>query len=487
MPHQASSQKIERRIGVITTQLISDGDSHQQQSMMMTTTTTMDEHSVSCCSINQNPTSAQSFFPDYRQEFLKSMSSSNNNNSPTNGWFSNVQAAPADPILGLTTAFKADPSPKKVNLGVGAYRTEHGTPYVLPVVRKAERIIANDETLNKEYIPQDGLAEFNEASAKLLFGEDSPVIREGRNCTIQSLSGTGGLRVAFEFIAKFLSKGTKVWVSQPTWGNHFNVIAAAGLESAKYRYLNKDMSLAFDSLMQDLETANAGDVVLLHLCAHNPTGVDPTHDQWKQIGDLVRRKNLLPFFDSAYQGFASGDLDKDAWAARYFAHDLGLEFICTQSYAKNFGLYGERIGALNFVCKTAQQAKNVRTQLMILVRVMYSSPQLHGARIVAFTLQSPELTAEWKRELVKMSSRINDMRKALYNAIKKRNIPGSFQCILNQIGMFSMIPLTPQQCEAMIKKHHIYMTSNGRISMAGLNTSNVDYVANAIGDVISNF
>lgn len=294
-------------------------------------------------------------------------------------------------------------------------------------------MIANDTSINKEYIPQDGLTEFNQVTAKLLFGADSPVIRDRRNCTIQSLSGTGALRIGFEFIAKFLPKGVKVWVSDPTWGNHFNVIAAAGLQSVKYRYLNRDMTLAFDSMMQDLESATEGDIVLLHLCAHNPTGVDPTQDQWKKIGELIKRKNLLPFFDSAYQGFASGDLDKDAWAARYFAHELGVELLCAQSYAKNFGLYGERIGALNFVCKTAEQASNVRTQLMILVRIMYSSPQLHGARIVAFTLQDPKLEAEWKKELVIMSSRIKDMRKALFNALKKRNVPGNFECILNQV------------------------------------------------------
>jgi aspartate/tyrosine/aromatic aminotransferase len=294
-----------------------------------------------------------------------------------------------------------------------------------------------------------------------------------------------------EFIKKFLPEGTTVYVPDPTWGNHYGVIESAGLKAGKYRYLDKDtMRVNIKGLLEDLNNAPDRSVILLHVCAHNPTGVDPTKDDWKQIADLIKRKNHVTFFDSAYQGFASGDLDQDAYSVRLFVNE-GIEFLAAQSYAKNFGLYGERIGALNFVTKDQQSAEAILSQAMRIVRVMYSSPPLHGARIVALTLSDDNLFNLWKKDLVGMANRIIEMRQALLNGLEKRNTPspvknGTWRHITEQIGMFSFTGLNGQQVKRLIDHHHIYLTSDGRISMAGLNPSNVDYVCDAIHEVATN-
>jgi aspartate aminotransferase len=401
--------------------------------------------------------------------------------------FGEIQVAPRDPILGLTQAFKEDKSQNKVNLGVGAYRTAEGKPFVLPVVKKVEQMML-EKNLDKEYIPQSGLPEFQSVSPALLLGKDSPALKEKRVVCVQSISGTGALRIGCAFIKQFLPEGTLVYVPDPTWGNHYGVIEAAGLKAAKYRYLDKEtMKVNIKGLLEDLENAPNRSVILLHVCAHNPTGVDPTKDDWKQIADLIRRKNHVTFFDSAYQGFASGDLDKDAYSVRLFV-DEGLEFMAAQSYAKNFGLYGERIGAINFVTKDQKTAEAILSQVMRIVRVMYSSPPLHGARIVALTLSDESLFNMWKKDLTGMANRIIEMREALLSGLEKRNTPspvksGNWKHITEQIGMFSFTGLNPQQVKRLIDTHHIYLTSDGRISMAGLNPSNVDYVCDAIHEV----
>ena len=278
----------------------------------------------------------------------------------------------------------------------------------------------------------------------------------------------------------------QVYLSNPTWGNHKNIFADAHVETRSYRYFDKEtVGLDFEGLMADLDAAPAGAVVLLHGCAHNPTGVDPTKAQWEQIADLCQHKGLLPFFDVAYQGFASGSLDEDAFAPRLF-ESRGIEFICAQSYSKNLGLYGERVGALNFVLADAQSAGRVLSQVKRLARAMYSNPPVHGARIVATVIGDPELYAAWKAEMQSMAGHINGVRTALEAALKKREPSRDWSFVTRQIGMFSFTGLSAAQVAYMAKTWSIYMTSNGRISLAGLSSGKVDYLAEAMVDAIHN-
>ncbi|XP_054788259.1 aspartate aminotransferase 1 isoform X2 [Prosopis cineraria] len=344
--------------------------------------------------------------------------------SPTSAFqadsvFAHVVRAPEDPILGVTVAYNKDPSPVKLNLGVGAYRTEEGKPLVLNVVRRVEGQLVNDRSRNKEYLPIVGLVDFNKLSAKLIFGADSPAIKENRVTTVQCLSGTGSLRVGGEFLARHYHQRT-IYLPQPTWGNHPKVFTLAGLSVKTYRYYAPaTRGLDFQGLLEDLGSAPSGSVVLLHACAHNPTGVDPTPEQWEQIRQLIRSKALLPFFDSAYQGFASGSLDADAQSVRIFAADGG-ELLVAQSYAKNMGLYGERVGALSIVCKSADVASRVESQVKLVIRPMYSNPPIHGASIVAAILKDRDLYHEWTVELKAMADRIIAMRQQLFDALRAR-------------------------------------------------------------------
>ncbi|CAL9050435.1 unnamed protein product [Musa banksii] len=393
--------------------------------------------------------------------------------------FANVVQAPEDPILGVTVAYNKDPSPVKVNLGVGAYRTEEGKPLVLNVVRRAEQLLVNDPSRVKEYLPITGLADFNKLSAKLIFGADSPAIQEIRVATVQCLSGTGSLRVGGEFLARHYHERT-IYIPQPTWGNHPKVFTLAGLSVKTYRYYDPTTrGLNFEGLLADLSAAPPGAIVLLHACAHNPTGVDPTLDQWEQIRLLMRSKGLLPFFDSAYQGFASGNLDADAQSVRMFVADGG-ECLTAQSYAKNMGLYGERVGALSIVCKSADVATRVESQLKLVIRPMYSNPPIHGASIVATILKDRELYHEWTIELKAMADRIINMRQQLFDALRARGTPGDWSHIIKQIGMFTFTGLNTEQVTFMTKEYHIYMTSDGRISMAGLSSKTVPHLVDAI-------
>ncbi|KAF4348435.1 hypothetical protein F8388_019530 [Cannabis sativa] len=393
--------------------------------------------------------------------------------------FAHIVQAPEDPILGVTVAYNKDPSPIKMNLGVGAYRTEEGKPVVLNAVRKAEQLLVNDVSRVKEYLPIVGLAEFNKLSAKLILGADSPAIQQNRVTTVQCLSGTGSLRVGGEFLAKHYHERT-ILIPQPTWGNHIKVFNLSGLNVKFYRYYDPETrGLNFQGLLEDFESAPSGSIVLLHACAHNPTGVDPTPDQWDQIKQLIRSKSLLPFFDSAYQGFASGSLDADAQPIRMFAADGG-ELLVAQSYAKNMGLYGERVGALTIVCKAADVASRVESQLKLVIRPMYSNPPIHGASIVATILRDRNLYDEWTVELKAMADRIISMRQQLFDAIQSRGTPGDWSHIIKQIGMFTFTGLNSQQVAFMTKEYHIYMTSDGRISMAGLSSRTVPHLADAI-------
>lgn len=399
--------------------------------------------------------------------------------------FEAVPQAPPDAILGITEGFKACNNPNKLNLGVGAYRTEDGKPLVLSAVREAERRLLADPKQDHEYLNMGGLPDFCRLSAQLAFGEGSAVLKEGRNATVQGLSGTGSLRVGGEFLSRFYSRSKVVMIPTPTWANHRFIFEKCGLQVQQYRYFKADTrGLDYEGMVADLKTAPEGAIVILHACAHNPTGVDPTPEQWQGILDAVRSRSLLPFFDSAYQGFASGDLDRDGAAIRLFA-DAGLEMLLAQSYAKNMGLYGERVGALSVVSTDAAAAKRVESQLKMVARHMYSNPPKHGAAIVAIILSDPELFAQWKVELKGMADRIISMRQQLFDALQQVGCPGDWTHILKQIGMFSYTGLTKAQVENMANKWHVYMTLDGRISMAGLSGAKCGYLAEAIKDSVT--
>lgn len=343
---------------------------------------------------------------------------------------------------------------------------------------------------NKEYIPQHGEDLFRTLVPKLILGEKyEHLIKENKVATVQSLSGTGALRLGFAFLNKFLPKDTLYYLPNPTWGNHNKVLDHSGIEESRVKtydyYDKKTRGLNLKGILKSLSEAPEHSVVILHLCAHNPTGVDPTDEEWKEIGSVCKKKNMIVFFDNAYQGFATGDLDKDAYALQYFL-SLGLEIICAQSFAKNFGLYGERVGSINFIVNDSSVAKAIVTQMDIIVRGMYSSPPLHGARLVTTVLSDKKLYQMWLDDLKVMSSRILQMRKALHAKLIELKTPGDWSHVVNQIGMFTFTGLDKEQSEKMVKKHHIYMLSNGRISMSGLNEGNVEYVAKSIYDVIVN-
>lgn len=397
--------------------------------------------------------------------------------------FDRVTQAPPDAILGVKTAFLADKDPRKMNLGIGAYRGDDGKPYVLNCVRKAEQKILSNTSLDKEYLSQSGDVEFCKLAREALLGPKNPACLQKRVSTAQTLSGTGSLRVMAAFIQRFLP-GRTVHYSDPTWGNHIQIMDDAGVKHAKYAYWSEaNRNLNFDGLIADLNKAKTGDIILLHACAHNPTGVDPTKEQWKKIAEVMKQKQLLPWFDSAYQGFASGSLEEDAWAIRYFC-DQGFEMLVCQSFAKNFGLYGERIGTCSVVCDNPAKVPQLDSQLDLLIRTLYSNPPLHGMRIVKTILGDSSLTAMWQQEMVMMSSRINEMRQVLRAELERLKTPGDWSHITTQIGMFSYTGLSKAQCQKLISKWHVFLLLSGRISMAGINSQNVAYLAQAINDVV---
>ncbi|XP_028916385.1 aspartate aminotransferase, cytoplasmic [Ornithorhynchus anatinus] len=398
----------------------------------------------------------------------------------------------AQPVLvfKLTADFREDTDPRKVNLGVGAYRTDDCQPWVLPVVKKVEQRIAGDNTLNHEYLPILGLPEFRANASRIALGDDSPAIKEKRIGSVQCLGGTGALRIGAEFLSRWYNgtnnTATPVYVSSPTWENHNGVFTAAGFKDIRtYRYWDAaKRGLNLEGLLQDMENAPEFSIFILHACAHNPTGTDPTPDQWKQIADVMKRRFLFPFFDSAYQGFASGNLDKDAWAVRYFVSE-GFEIFCSQSFSKNFGLYNERVGNLTVVGKDGDNVLRVLSQMEKIVRVTWSNPPSQGAHIVATTLTNPELFAEWKGNVKTMADRILKMRSELRARLEALRTPGTWNHITEQIGMFSFTGLNPNQVEYLIKEKHIYLLPSGRINMCGLTTKNLDYVATSIHEAVT--
>lgn len=402
------------------------------------------------------------------------------------GWWNKVEMGPKDPILGVSEAFKADTDEKKLNLGVGAYRNDSGKPVVLPAVLEAQdRVNAKySQGQDNEYAPISGSPSFTKLSVELAYGKDSEDIKNGNVSAIQTLSGTGALRLIGEYISRFANAGTAqrptVFLPNPTWGNHFPIFQDAGLPTDTYRYYDPNTKgLDFDGMVQDIQSMDAGSVVLLHACAHNPTGVDPTPAQWAGISTAAKEAGVFVIFDCAYQGFASGDCDRDVTAIRQFVADGHRVALC-QSFAKNFGLYGQRVGCLSVLCDSAEERAKVDSQLKILARPIYSSPPLHGARIVEEILSDDALTVQWKGEVKEMAQRIIHMRTLLADGLKEQGSVHDWSHVTDQIGMFCFSGLTPDQVDKLTDDWHIYMTKNGRISMAGVTSENVSYLAEAV-------
>lgn len=389
---------------------------------------------------------------------------------------------PPDAILGITEAFKADTFKEKINLGVGAYRDDNGQPYILPSVRIAENRVI-EAKLNKEYAGITGVPEFTKAAAILAYGSKSSALN--RVAITQSISGTGALRIGAAFLERFYpgaEKGfeKKIYIPNPSWANHGAIFKDAGLDVKKYRYYNEDtIGLNFEGMMEDIKAIPQGSILLLHACAHNPTGIDPTFEQWKEISQAVKDGGHYVFFDMAYQGFASGDTDKDAFPIRHFV-EQGQNFAVAQSFAKNMGLYGERVGAFSIVCADDEEKKRVDSQVKILVRPLYSNPPVHGARIASTILNDPALKEQWLGEVKGMADRIITMRALLKENLEKCGSKHDWSHITNQIGMFAYTGLDPESMQKLAKEHSVYATKDGRISIAGITSANVERLAKAI-------
>lgn len=397
-------------------------------------------------------------------------------------WLADVPQGPPDALFGLIDAYNKDPAPKKISLGIGAYRGDDGAPFVLPVVRKAEKVVL-DAMMNHEYAGIQGVDDFVSHSLNFVYGQDSPALAAGRVGGVQTISGTGGLRVAGNFFARFMGAGFPIYLPGPTWANHIPIFKDAGLDVRSYTYYDPNTcGLDFAGLCDDMSAAPEGSLFLLHACAHNPTGVDPTPEQWDEISALMAKKKHLTFFDCAYQGFASGDADVDAYAVRKFVED-GHNMFLTQSFSKNFGLYGERVGALSVVGADPDEAKRVVSQLKILIRPMYSNPPVHGARLVSAVLADPSLRAEWEVECKGMADRINSVRQQLVDALAAEGSTRSWKHITDQIGMFCYSGLSKAQVDTIKGDYSVYMTQDGRISMAGVTSGNVGYLAEAMHGV----
>ncbi|KAI6673306.1 hypothetical protein NL676_001212 [Syzygium grande] len=395
-------------------------------------------------------------------------------------WWDRVRPAPEDPITSVSEAFLADASPNKINLGVGAYRDEEGKPVVLRCVRNAEAKVAGSEFL--ESISASAKSRLVEESMKLVYGKDTNVIGEGRLAGVQTLSGTGACRLFAEFQRRFYPR-SKVYFPDPTWSNHHSIWKDAEVPQSTFSYYNpKSKGLNFPALIDDIKNAPEGSFFLLHPCAHNPTGVDPTEEEWREISYHLKVKNHFPFFDMAYQGFSSGDLDRDAQAIRTFLQD-GHLIGCAQSFAKNMGLYGHRVGCLSLLCSDTIQAVAVKSQLRQIARAMYGSPPIHGVLLVSTILGDPDTKALWVEELRAMANRICKIREALRDSLEKLGSPLNWEHITNQVGMFCFSGITRQQIEQLQREFHIYMTADGRISLAGVTMRNMDYLANAIHEV----
>lgn len=396
--------------------------------------------------------------------------------------FESVELAPRDPIFGLNEQFNADTRENKVNLGVGVYTDDAGHLPLLQAVYNAEVALV-ESRVARGYLPIDGIPGYNQGAQTLLFGKQSRVVDSGRVLTAQSLGGTGALKLGADFLKRLLPN-SHVVISDPSWENHRALFERAGFKVDTYPYYDADTNgLNFTALRESLQTLPEQTIVILHACCHNPTGIDPTPQQWQEIAQIIKDKNLVPFLDIAYQGFGEG-IEQDASVVRLFA-DMDITMFISSSFSKSFSLYGERVGALTLVASGVEESARVMSQLKRVIRTNYSNPPTHGAQIVGTVLNSPELYALWEEELTGMRERIRTMRVQLVQTLTDLGVTKDFGFVLNQQGMFSYSGLSSAQVDQLRDDHGIYAVSTGRICVASLNTGNIEYVARAIASVLS--
>jgi len=395
--------------------------------------------------------------------------------------FENVEAYAGDPILSLVETYNQDPRPEKVNLGIGLYYDGEGRIPLLPSVHKAE-LARVQQAGPRPYQPMEGAANFRQSVQTLLFGPDSEAIAAGRIATIQTIGGSGALKIGADLLKRYFPD-SDVWVSDPTWDNHRAMFEGAGFTVRDYPYYDPaTCGLKFDEMLAAIKQLPARSVVLLHPCCHNPTGVDLSNDQWRQVIDALKAGKLIPFLDIAYQGFGDG-LDEDAFAIRELTA-AGVSFFVSNSFSKNLSFYGERCGGLSVVCQDAEEASRVLGQMKATVRRNYSSPPTHGGQVAAMVMQEADLRAMWEEEVTEMRVRIKAMREKLHTVISAK-LPGrDFSYFVKQRGMFSYTGLTPEQVDRLREEYAVYLVKSGRMCVAGLNEHNVDYVARAMAEVL---
>ncbi|GAB5500424.1 MAG: aspartate/tyrosine/aromatic aminotransferase [Pseudohongiellaceae bacterium] len=395
--------------------------------------------------------------------------------------FQSLQALPADPILGLMAAYRADSNPKKIDLGVGVYKDTNGKTPVMQAVKKAEDILLNTQD-TKSYVGPTGATEFNEAIAELVFGKELLSSLGKRRITAQSPGGCGGLRLAAEFIKKANPDAT-VWVSDPTWANHVPLLGSSGLQIEQYPYYDyQTHSVRFDDMLATLDKVDSGDAVLLHGCCHNPCGADLSNEQWRAIRDVALERGFTVFIDLAYQGLGDG-LEEDVAGVRLLAEALP-ELIVVSSCSKNYGLYRERTGALTVVCGTDAAASIANTQIAAAARAMYSMPPDHGAAIVQTIMSTPDLRSAWDTELTEMRDRINGLRAQLVARLKSAGVNQDFSFIEQEKGMFSFLGVSVEQVQQLVSEYSIYLVNSSRINVAGINDDNIDYLTTSLAEVL---
>jgi aromatic-amino-acid transaminase len=396
-------------------------------------------------------------------------------------FLASVEMAPRDPILGVTETFNADTNPRKVNLGVGVYYDDNGKVPVLECVRRAEQKLA-ETALPRNYLPIDGLQAYDRGVQELVFGKDSAALREQRIVTVQTLGGTGGLKVGADLLRR-LNGSAQIWISDPSWENHQALFDYAGLKVQAYPYYDPAThGVRFDAMMDTLRKLPAGATAVLHACCHNPTGVDLAPDQWEQVIKVVNERGIVPFLDMAYQGFADG-LEADAAVVRRFAAACPVVLVST-SFSKSLSLYGERVGALSVVAGTPDEATRALSQLKRVIRTNYSNPPTHGGQAVVTVLATPELRALWDKELGEMRERIKVMRRQLVDKIRSNRSDFDFGFIVRQRGLFSYSGLNRDQVRRLREDYSLYAIESGRICVPALNSRNVDYIAKAIASVL---
>jgi aromatic-amino-acid transaminase len=402
------------------------------------------------------------------------------NSTASASLFSAIDMAPRDPILGITEAFNADQNPAKINLGVGVYYDDNGKVPLLDCVQKAEALLAATPA-PRGYLPIDGLAAYDKAVQELVFGADSAVIQERRAVTVQALGGTGALKIGADFLKRF-SPDAQVYISNPSWENHRALFESAGFTVNNYAYFDAaSHGVDFAAMIADVKAMPAGSIIVLHACCHNPTGAELTSAQWDEVIAAVVANKLVPFLDMAYQGFANGITEDGAVVRRFAA--TGVPLLVSNSFSKSFSLYGERVGALSVVAASAEEAARLLSQLKRVVRTNYSNPPIHGGKVVATVLSTPELRQLWEDELTGMRVRIKQMREEFVAKLKEKAPAHDFDFVREQVGMFSYSGLTEVQVEKL-RAQSIYALGTGRICVAALNSRNIDVVIDAIAKVL---